>query len=422
MRPTSLVAVLLPLVVVIGCTEHPTGPPSLPNAGATSASIRDDASSLASSRWQVTARGRVRTRSLSPIAASRAYALVSLAQYAAVDAADDLQRSGRDDKTHARQGAIAKASVTVLSYLFPLDVALLETQLQTETLAGTPDQRAAFARGSAEGQRIGDLVVTRARADGFAQANGSPWVWDPTTLRTGPGVWSMDPDAIPQVPAGFQFAAIRPYFLDDASQFRPAPPPTDLSSQVSEVIEIVRNRTAAQAALAVALNQSSGTITTAGAFAELAGTFIEQHQMDDRAASHVYALMHTGIMDAVIACWDAKFEYLVMRPWQVAPLDLPTAVLNIGRPNHPSYPSGHSCVSAAAATVLERFFPAQRSLLEQQVVENGMSRIYAGIHFRMDVEAGQALGRSVARWAVGYDRTKGLLSAVLLGNRGNDDR
>jgi membrane-associated phospholipid phosphatase len=111
-----------------------------------------------------------------------------------------------------------------------------------------------------------------------------------------------------------------------------------------------------------------------------------------------------------------------MRPWQVAPLDLPTSVLNIGRPNHPSYPSGHSCVSAAAATVLERFFPAQRAILEQQVEDNGMSRIYAGIHYRMDVEAGQQLGRSVARWAVGYDRMNGLLSAVLPGYRGNDDR
>jgi hypothetical protein len=41
-----------------------------------------------------------------------------------------------------------------------------------------------------------------------------------------------------------------------------------------------------------------------------------------------------------------------------------------------------------------------------------MSRIYAGIHYRMDVEQGQALGRSVAEWAMRYDREHGLLSAV----------
>lgn len=424
MRITSPLSVLVPLVVFLGCSERPTGPPteSLSSTNATSASVRDDAVPLASSQWQATARTLVRARSASPIVAARVYAIVSLSQYAAVDAADDLARSGRDDKAYARRGAIAAASVKALSYLFPLDATLLQTQLQTEALAGTPEQQAAFARGVPEGQRIGDLLVTRARADGFAQANGSPKVWDPTTLRTGPGIWAMDADAVPQVPAGFQFASIRPYFLENASQFRPAPPPSDLTSQVNEVVDIVANRTAEQAALAVALNQSSGTITTAGAFAVLAAGFIEQHQMDDRAAAHVYALLHTAIMDAVIGCWDAKFEYLVMRPWQVAPLDLPNSVLIIGRPNHPSYPSGHSCVSGAAATVLERFFPAQRSLLEQQVEDNGMSRIYAGIHYRIDVEAGQQLGRSVGQWAVRYDRQNGLLAAVLPNYRGNDDQ
>ena len=65
---------------------------------------------------------------------------MSLSQYAAVDAADDLARSGRDDKAYARRGAIAAASVKALSYLFPLDVTQLQTQLQTEALAGTPEQ------------------------------------------------------------------------------------------------------------------------------------------------------------------------------------------------------------------------------------------------------------------------------------------
>jgi membrane-associated phospholipid phosphatase len=415
MRPSSFVFVAFAFVAVSACSETPTGPPAESLSPlATSVSLRDNAP-LASSRWQLTARGLVKARSASPIVAARAYALVSLGQYAAVDAADALVINGRDAndhaKAHARRGAIAATSAKVLSYLFPLDVAQILTQLQTESAEGTVEAREAFARGREEGQTVGDLIVTRGRGDGFAQANGSPLVWDPSTLRTGTGVWSMDTDAAPQVPAGFQFAGIRPYFLENANQFRPAPP--DLSGQVDEVIEIVEKRTIAQAALAVALNQSSGTFTTPGVFAELAANFIDQHHMDDRAAAHVYALMHTAVMDAVIACWEAKFEYLVMRPWQVAPLGLPRSVLIIGRPNHPSYPSGHSCVSGAAATVLERFFPAQRAVLEKQVEDNGMSRIYAGIHYRIDVEAGQQLGRSVAQWAVRIDQRKGLLSAVL---------
>jgi len=62
--------------------------------------------------------------------------------------------------------------------------------------------------------------------------------------------------------------------------------------------------------------------------------------------------------------------------------------------------------------VLKEFFPSKAATLDQQVAEAGMSRIYAGIHYRMDVEQGQALGRSVGAWAIAYDRAHGLLSAV----------
>ena len=418
MRRTSLWSVVL--LTVVACAERPTGPPDDLLSRSPALSSTHDAGPLASSQWQLTTRGLVRARSVSPIASARVYALLSIAQYAAVDAADDARSDG--DKTELRRGAIAAASAKVLTYLFPLDATAVANQLAAEALAGTPDQAAAFARGRTAGEQMGNLIVARGRADGFAQASGAPLVWDPTTLRTGTGVWRMDADAVPQVPAGFQFPGMRPYFLNSNSQFRAPAPPDDFSRELNEVISLVQNRTADQAALAVALNQSAGTVTTAGVFADIAATFIAQHNMDDRAATHVYALLHTGIMDAVTACWDSKFEYLVMRPWQVAPLALPRPLLIIGRPNHPSYPSGHSCVSGAAATVLERFFPAQRTMLEQQVVDNGMSRIYAGIHYRMDVEAGQQLGRSVADWAVRYDQRNGLLAAVLPQYRGNDDR
>src|SRR2546426_8819649 len=72
-------------------------------------------------------------------------------------------------------------------------------------------------------------------------------------------------------------------------------------------------------------------------------------------------------------------------------------------PNHPSYPSGHSCVSSSAAEVLSAFFPEERAQLDAMVIEAGLSRMYAGIHYRFDIEARQALGRSVARLAIAAD-------------------
>ena len=80
-------------------------------------------------------------------------------------------------------------------------------------------------------------------------------------------------------------------------------------------------------------------------------------------------------------------------------------VAAVGKPNHPSYPSGHSCISSSAAAVLTTFFPEQRRELGAMVTEAGLSRMYGGIHYGFDIEAGQQLGRSVARFTMRADRS-----------------
>jgi membrane-associated phospholipid phosphatase len=90
----------------------------------------------------------------------------------------------------------------------------------------------------------------------------------------------------------------------------------------------------------------------------------------------------------------------------------PTITLTFALPNHPSYPSGHSCGSAAAAGVLSYLFPRRTAELNGWVTEAGLSRMYAGIHYRFDITAGQNLGRAVAGWAIGLDQSPGLLAAI----------
>jgi len=55
-------------------------------------------------------------------------------------------------------------------------------------------------------------------------------------------------------------------------------------------------------------------------------------------------------------------------------------------------------------------FPSERGRLEAMIEEAGMSRIYAGLHYRFDLEAGQELGRQVARYVLanGADRRTGI--------------
>jgi hypothetical protein len=65
-------------------------------------------------------------------------------------------------------------------------------------------------------------------------------------------------------------------------------------------------------------------------------------------------------------------------------------------PNHPSYPAAHGCLSTAACTVLASLFPADAEGFLAQAKQAAEARVWAGIHYRSDIEAGQALGRRVA--------------------------
>jgi membrane-associated phospholipid phosphatase len=100
--------------------------------------------------------------------------------------------------------------------------------------------------------------------------------------------------------------------------------------------------------------------------------------------------------DVLNACFDAKLAYYLIRPTQADPF----IKLPVGLPNHPSYPSGHSCITAAYATVLAAAFPDERSRLDAMVEEAGLSRMYAGLHYRFDCVVGQQLGRQVAEYVM----------------------
>jgi membrane-associated phospholipid phosphatase len=80
----------------------------------------------------------------------------------------------------------------------------------------------------------------------------------------------------------------------------------------------------------------------------------------------------------------------------------PGIVTTFSVPNHPSYPSAHSCVSAAAATVLGSLFPDRTTELNGWVADAGLSRMYAGIHYRFDITAGRNLGEAVGQWALAH--------------------
>ncbi|MGH2374189.1 MAG: phosphatase PAP2 family protein, partial [bacterium] len=102
------------------------------------------------------------------------------------------------------------------------------------------------------------------------------------------------------------------------------------------------------------------------------------------------------IADAVIAVFDSKYTYWVKRPFM---MDRSIRTV-MPTPNHPSYPAGHSTLSAAAATILSHYFPEATDTWQALAREAGLSRVWGGIHFPMDNEQGLILGDRVAREAI----------------------
>ncbi len=351
---------------------------------------------LASPAWQETARNVIMRSTLlsgNSTRATRVYAYLSVAQYDAVVRAEDALGgdasetqasagtglgSGGRSRLEADRGAVAGASAVVLAYFDPADAQLFEDQVQQQAEAGP----------------------------GF----DLPWTG---TVPLGPGVWFSSAKP-PQPPANAQLPGMRPFFLTSADQFRPAPPPAFGSpaylSALAEVRGISDTRTAEQVNISLFWARGAGTSSIGGLWNTIATGWIEESALHEREATHVFALLDAAMMDAAIGCWDAKLTYWFIRPPQADPAI--TLIPAIGLPNHPSYPSAHSCYCGAAAGILSAFFPAKTDSLDAMVAQAGLARIYAGIHYRFDVQTGAQLGRNVARFANEVDRSGSSVAAV----------
>jgi membrane-associated phospholipid phosphatase len=262
--------------------------------------------------------------------------------------------------------------------------------VETEGNAAPANLHPQFTRGLATGRSTGDNLVARLKGDHFT----APFTG---TVPVGSGLW------IPNgPPAGATLGGVTPYFLTSGDQFRPAPPPAFGSAayltDLHEIRTISDGRTLDQRTSALYWNFPTGTFTPPGYWDLVASDYIVAHALDERAATRTFALTNAAQMDALIGCFDAKYYYWMIRPPQADP----GITLVFPVPNHPSYPSAHSCISAAAATVLGSLFPDRTTELNGWVTEAGLSRMYAGIHYRFDITAGRNLGVAVGQWALAH--------------------
>ncbi len=103
-----------------------------------------------------------------------------------------------------------------------------------------------------------------------------------------------------------------------------------------------------------------------------------------------------SMADAAIACWDAKYLYFTPRPSQMDP----RIKTEVGLPNFPSYTSGHSTFSGAAAIILSHLVKGKAADYQTMANEASVSRLYGAIHYRSDCEQGLLCGKRVGSFAV----------------------
>lgn len=384
---------ILAAIVLAACAE-PTGVDR--DADAAHSSTRSAAAVRvpASVEWNGIARGLVAKNGSTTFVAFRTYAITSVAGWRALRAAEQASTSGN---WVSRRAAVAAASAAALSYVYSSEAmsldALVQQQIASPGWLERPDADATL--GEAVGRAAAAEVVELAKTDGY---------FDPFagTLPTGAGKWYSSTTP-PTAPSGFAIGDARTYFMHSSDQFLPPPPPAYGSRAFLEALAEVRaisdGRTFAQDSIAKYWGMGTGTHTPPGHWNLEASTLALQYGLNEGRAARLLALLNMVAMDAIIASHDAKYHYWLIRPSQ----EDPAITLSLPLPNFPAYPSNHATISAAMTEVLAKAFPSHARRLRADAAEAALSRVYGGIHYRFDGDAGLALGRKVARFALESD-------------------
>ena len=193
-----------------------------------------------------------------------------------------------------------------------------------------------------------------------------------------------------------------PWVLAAANEFRPAPPPAFGSADANAQYAAVKNLQRTNTTNHLAWFWQPGFFQP---WLQQAETEIFQNHLDSNPprAARAYALQTIAQHDATLACWDAKYAYLELRPPQADATITPVFAL----PQHPGYPSGHACASGASGAILGFLFPGEGQSWTAMANDAGTSTFDAGIHNSIDVSQGLALGNRVGQAVVERARADG---------------
>lgn len=359
---------------------------------------------------------------------ARFYAMTHIAMFDAVNA---IEREFEPYRSQRRQGAngsphaaAAQAAHDVLVELNPSAAATYDAALA----ADLGDRPSGFVRRGAEiGAEVATEILSWRQNDGWVVSPFPPYTEPPL-----PGRWQPSPPA--NAAAAFtHLQHATPMALLSATQFLPDPPPSLTSSRyaadLNEVKLLGKSDSAARTDEQTTIARLwSAAGTTTGFFSvwnQVARNVVQERQLSLVEAARAFVLMNVSIHDALQTTQSSKFVYGVWRPVtaiRAADTDLnpetdpdPAWLPLIGTPPYPAYAGNLAAIAASAARALElvcgtndipiavtwsqaggpdvtRHFAG----FQQAVDEVFLARIYGGIHYRFDQEAGRDVGRAVA--------------------------
>jgi PAP2 superfamily len=323
---------------------------------------------------------------------SRAYALVHISMYDSLLAVTGNKHDSNSILYDNRSSlsyvsSIAEAASSTLLYLYPNyvdEINNLKSE-QIRQLQVNNDSSSMITAGRMLGSQVSQAVIDYAKTDDsnlignnhtiVVAAKNNNCTWNGTNpISPTAGYWSTF-----ILKSGAEIQPQRPALCDSEADLL----------DLSQTYEIWKHRTPEQ----VAAVHYWGNKPPPVIWNNILNQQIQKYNnLSIFDIAYVSAYLNAGMYDAFVSCWYTKYEYWTARPFQ----RIPNITTEIPTPNFPSYTSGHSVISMVASRVLGEMFPNDKGHFRDQAIEAGLSRIWAGIHFKQDVVQGMNQGNKIA--------------------------
>jgi membrane-associated phospholipid phosphatase len=381
--------------------------------------------------WNAMLLNAIQAVETSPPIAARNQAIVHAAMFDAVNGIERrysnfLVNVRAEDAVNASTtAAAAQAAYQVLVDLYPTQRAEFQMQLE-RSLAEVPDG-ITEDNGITVGQFVADRILANRVNDGVAGSQ------DRYTPGTAPGSYQFTrPDNFVALSG---FGNVTPFAIDNVNRFVPNNLPAYGSNlYAAELNEVQRlggvnsnARTGDQAEVAVFWAYDRGdTFRPPAQWNQIAQTVALQEGSSLLSNARLFAHLNIAQADAGIVAWQTKYTYNQLRPITAVRLadtdgNLQTIVdpnwqSYLPTPPFPDYISGHATFGAAAAQVLAAYYGDNYALnvssqeihgsyrsfrsFQDAAAENGISRIYGGVHIQSANRDGLIAGTRVANYVL----------------------